>query len=205
MAVIGADVQDAIFPHEDPIGKDITVNGEHYRVVGVLETQGRAVRLVAGQQGGAPVRDVRPTSSRFRVLEDGVNISVVPRRSEDLRLVVEKCVRGAARSAARCRSTSRTTSRSSTPDQLISSSRQITGGITGAMVFIAVISLLIGGVGVMNIMLVSVTERTREIGVRQGAWRVPPRHRRPVSDRGRDALPASAASSASRSGSASPR
>jgi putative ABC transport system permease protein len=54
-----------------------------------------------------------------------------------------------------------------TPDQLISQFRAITGGVTGAMVFVALISLVIGGVGVMNIMLVSVTQRTREIGVRK--------------------------------------
>jgi ABC-type antimicrobial peptide transport system permease subunit len=53
-----------------------------------------------------------------------------------------------------------------TPDKMIESFQGITRGITLAMVFIAFISLLIGGVGVMNIMLVSVTERTREIGVR---------------------------------------
>jgi putative ABC transport system permease protein len=60
-----------------------------------------------------------------------------------------------------------------TPDKMIESFQGITRGITGAMVFIAFISLLIGGVGVMNIMLVSVTERTREIGVRKavGAFR----------------------------------
>ncbi len=60
-----------------------------------------------------------------------------------------------------------------TPDKMIESFQGITSGITGAMIFIAFISLLIGGVGVMNIMLVSVTERTREIGVRKavGAFR----------------------------------
>ncbi len=60
-----------------------------------------------------------------------------------------------------------------TPDKLIESFQGITRGVTLAMVFIAFISLLIGGVGVMNIMLVSVTERTREIGVRKavGAFR----------------------------------
>ena len=60
-----------------------------------------------------------------------------------------------------------------TPDKMIESFQGITSGITLAMVFIAFVSLLIGGVGVMNIMLVSVTERTREIGVRKavGAFR----------------------------------
>jgi putative ABC transport system permease protein len=60
-----------------------------------------------------------------------------------------------------------------TPDKMIESFQGITRGVTLAMVFIAFISLLIGGVGVMNIMLVSVTERTREIGVRKavGAYR----------------------------------
>ena len=60
-----------------------------------------------------------------------------------------------------------------TPDKMIESFQGITRGVTLAMVFIAFVSLLIGGVGVMNIMLVSVTERTREIGVRKavGAFR----------------------------------
>ena len=165
LAIIGPDVKDAIFPQEDPIGKNITVNGENYRVVGVLARKGE-------QFGWSPDNKVvlpYGTFERqfhFRVLEDGVNISVVPRRSEDIRLVVDKCV-SVLRQRRKVPFNKPNDFAVTTPDQLISQFKQITGGITGAMIFIATLSLLIGGVGVMNIMLVTVTERTREIGVRK--------------------------------------
>ena len=171
VAIVGADVKDAIFPHEDPVNKEITVEGVHYRVVGVLARKG-------AQFGWSPDNKVILPYGTFagqfpyRVLEDGVNISVVPRRTEDLRLVVDKCV-SVLRQRRKVPFNKPNDFAVSTPDQLISQFKQITGGITGAMVFIAGLSLLIGGVGVMNIMLVSVTERTREIGVRKslGAFR----------------------------------
>ena len=171
VAIVGADVKDAIFPHEDPVGKEVTVEGERYRVVGVLARKGE-------QFGWSPDNKVvlpYGTFARqfpYRILEDGVSISVVPRRSEDLRLVVDKCV-AVLRQRRKVPFNKPNDFAVSTPDQLISQFKQITGGITGAMIFIAGLSLLIGGVGVMNIMLVSVTERTREIGVRKslGAFR----------------------------------
>lgn len=171
LVIIGLDVKDAIFPQEDPLGKEITVDGAHYRVIGVLARKGE-------QFGWSPDNKVVLTYGTFarqfpfRILQDGVNISVVPRRGEDLQLVVEKCV-SVLRQRRKVPFNEPNDFGVSTPDQLISQFKQITGGITGAMVFIAALSLLIGGVGVMNIMLVSVTERTREIGIRKslGAFR----------------------------------
>ena len=89
LAIVGADVKDAIFPHEDPIGKEITVDGERYRVVGVLARKGE-------QFGWSPDNKVVLPYGTFahqfpyRILEDGVHLSVVPRRPEDLRTVVDK-------------------------------------------------------------------------------------------------------------------
>ena len=97
---------------------------------------------------------------------DGVTLQVVPRRTEDLPQVIDKVV-AVLRVRRHVPFDKPNDFALVTPDQLISQFRAITGGITGAMVFVALISLLIGGVGVMNIMLVSVTQRTREIGVRR--------------------------------------
>ena len=93
-------------------------------------------------------------------------IGVLPRRPEDLQLVVDKATE-VLRHRRKVPFNKPNDFAINTPDQLIGQFKAITGGVTGAMVFIAFISLVIGGVGVMNIMLASVTERTREIGVRR--------------------------------------
>jgi putative ABC transport system permease protein len=165
IAVLGAEVQEAIFPKEDPIGKDVTVNGLRYRVVGVLEKKG-------AQFGYSPDNKVvLPYGTFMRqfgyaVRKDGVNLSVIPKRTEDLDKVTEKAI-AVLRARRKVPFNKPNDFAVITPDQMISQFRAITGGVTGAMVFVALISLVIGGVGVMNIMLVSVTQRTREIGVRK--------------------------------------
>ena len=63
--------------------------------------------------------------------------------------------------------TSRTTSRSTAPEQLADTYQQLTGALYGVAVGVGLITLLVGGIGIMNIMLVSVRERTREIGIRR--------------------------------------
>jgi putative ABC transport system permease protein len=165
VVVLGAEVQEAIFPQEDPIGKDITVEGLRYRVVGVLEKKGAQFGFSPDNKVVLPYGSFERQFS-FRVRRDGVNLNIVPRRTEDLDRVVEKAV-AALRVRRKVPFNRPNDFALVTPDQLITQFRAITGGITGAMVFVALISLLIGGVGVMNIMLVSVTQRTREIGVRR--------------------------------------
>ncbi|MCJ7441592.1 MAG: FtsX-like permease family protein, partial [Thermoanaerobaculaceae bacterium] len=100
------------------------------------------------------------------VRDNGIIIAVLPRRAEDLQLVIDKTTE-VLRHRRKVPFNKPNDFAISTPDQLIAQFKAITGGVTGAMVFIALISLIIGGVGVMNIMLATVTERTREIGVRK--------------------------------------
>jgi putative ABC transport system permease protein len=165
VALLGADTREAIFPREDPVGRTVAVNGMPYRVIGVLERKGE-------QFGFSPDNKVVLTFGAFArqfgldLRRDGVRINCVPRGAEQLPDLIE-CARGALRLRRKVAFDKPDNFAFTTPDQLIGQFRSITGGITGAMVFIALISLLIGGVGIMNIMLVSVTQRTREIGIRK--------------------------------------
>lgn len=169
--VIGADVKDAIFPAEEPIGKEITVNGMRYRVVGVLERKGEQFGYSPDNKVVLPYKTFAHQFN-FQLRQDGVRISAVPRRAEDVDVVIEKAT-AVLRVRRRIPFNKPNDFDVDTPAQLIGQFRAITGGITGAMILIALISLAVGGVGVMNIMLVSVTQRTREIGIRKavGAFR----------------------------------
>jgi putative ABC transport system permease protein len=173
VAVIGTDVQKSLFPNEDPLNKTVEMNGWKYTVIGVMEEKG-------GFGGGSSnfwfFIPFSAFDHQFPQIKssrgDTIHIATVPYRPDQVPAVIEK-----GRALLRLRRHVPFNAEDDfyilTPDKMIESFQGITRGVTGAMIFIAFISLLIGGVGVMNIMLVSVTERTREIGVRKavGAFR----------------------------------
>jgi putative ABC transport system permease protein len=173
VAVIGTDVQKSLFPNEDPLNKTVEMNGWKYTVVGVMEEKG-------GFGGGSSnfwfFIPFSAFDHQFPQIKssrgDTIHIATVPYRPDQVPIVVEKG-RALLRTRRHVPFNAEDDFYILTPDKMIESFQGITRGVTGAMIFIAFISLLIGGVGVMNIMLVSVTERTREIGVRKavGAFR----------------------------------
>jgi putative ABC transport system permease protein len=165
IAVLGGETREAIFPAEHPLGKEITVNGLRYRVVGVLEKKGEQFGYSPDNKVVLPYKTFEHQFA-FQVRQGGVNINAVPRRPEDVDAVIEKAI-AVLRVRRRVPFDKPNDFEVDTPDQLIGQFRAITGGVTGAMILIALISLVVGGVGVMNIMLVSVTQRTREIGIRK--------------------------------------
>src|SRR5688500_561431 len=173
VAVIGEDVRNILFPREDPLEKVVNFNGEDFVIVGVLEKKGNAF---GGSNDNFFLIPFSTFDRKFPQIKnsggDTIHIATVPYTPEQVPLIIEK---GTALLRARRHVPFNKPNDFAifTPDKLIESFQGITRGVTLAMVFIAFISLLIGGVGVMNIMLVSVTERTREIGVRKavGAFR----------------------------------
>ncbi len=173
VAVIGEDVRSILFPREDPLEKIVNFNGEDFVIVGVLEKKGNAF---GGSNDNFFLIPFSTFDRKFPQIKnsggDTIHIATVPYTPEQVPIIIEK---GTALLRARRHVPFNKPNDFAiyTPDKLIESFQGITRGVTLAMVFIAFISLLIGGVGVMNIMLVSVTERTREIGVRKavGAFR----------------------------------
>jgi putative ABC transport system permease protein len=166
VVVIGYSIAEALFPRVDPIGKEVTLRGRRYSVVGVMERQGAQTFFeTVDPHVYLPISTF---DSHFPWIKKdiGVNIATVPRRPELVNQIIDE---GTTLLRARRKVPFNKPNDFGllTPDKLIGNFRAITGGITLAMIFISSIALLVGGVGVMNIMLVSVTERTREIGVRK--------------------------------------
>ena len=173
VCVIGQDVQKALFPNESPLNKTLELNGWKYTVIGLLEEKGDFGGGSSNHWFLIPFSTFDHQFPQIRASRgDTIHIATVPYRPDQVPIVVEKG-RALLRARRHVPFNAEDDFYILTPDKMIESFQGITNGITGAMIFIAFISLLIGGVGVMNIMLVSVTERTREIGVRKavGAFR----------------------------------
>jgi putative ABC transport system permease protein len=163
VCVIGYDVARTLFPNEEPLGKSLLVNGHSYEVIGIFEKKKGAV---LGENSNN--RNVSVPYQTFRKVypfaEDHfVVIAAQPGRVDPAMDEIRTALRRSRRVPLR----EPDNFGIGTPTQLIDQFHQITGATALVMVVISSIGLLVGGVGVMNIMLVSVTERTREIGVRK--------------------------------------
>ncbi|MCA1582557.1 MAG: ABC transporter permease [Acidobacteria bacterium] len=171
--VIGQDVRQALFAREDPLNKSVTLNGTPYVVIGVFDIKGK---MMGRSNDNFVLLPFTAFDHQFPFIKtsggDTIHIATVPYRPDQVAVITEKG-RAVLRTRRHVPFNKPDDFAIFTPDKMIESFQGITRGITFAMIFIAFISLLIGGVGVMNIMLVSVTERTREIGVRKavGAFR----------------------------------
>ncbi|HET7711706.1 MAG TPA: ABC transporter permease [Thermoanaerobaculia bacterium] len=165
VTVLGYSIADTLFPRVDPIGKAVIIAGRKYFVIGVMEKQGATFFESTDPHVYVPITTLDSHVPWLKRL-NGVNIATVPRKPEWVDRIIEE---GTAVLRARRKVPFNKPNDFGilTPDKLIGNFRAVTGGIALAMVFISSIALIVGGVGVMNIMLVSVTERTSEIGVRK--------------------------------------
>jgi putative ABC transport system permease protein len=166
IVVIGRDVANTLFPFSNAVDQNVTINGRSYRVVGVLAE--RDVFLVGAEDPNNENKAVYLPYLTLRKLYPDVDDNFVMAQAHPGKMdeAVEE-VRDLLRRRRKVAFGAPDNFGISTSDQIITQFQAITGGVFALMVAISSVGLLIGGIGVMNIMLVSVTERTREIGVRK--------------------------------------
>jgi putative ABC transport system permease protein len=164
VAVIGFDVADRLFPGVDPIGKDLKIAGVSHRMIGVLEKK-------AGVLGNdANLLVVIPITSFQKIFgtRRSISISIKAGDVDNIDACVDQ-TRLAMRTLRGLGPRRDDNFAIVTSDNLTRLWEEISQGIFTALIGIVSISLVVGGIVIMNIMLVSVTERTREIGIRKAA------------------------------------
>ncbi|MET0555182.1 MAG: ABC transporter permease [Vicinamibacteria bacterium] len=162
VAVIGWDLKDELFPHQDPVGREVLIGGAPYRVIGLIAKQGRTLGQSRDAQALVPIQTWRRQFGS--------------RNSIDLLVKAKGGVPGVDASVDEVRAVMRairhTDYRATDPFGVVTAEslqqlwRQISGAAFILSLLIASVSLGVGGIVIMNIMLVAVVERTREIGVR---------------------------------------
>jgi len=160
VCVIASKVKDKLFPNEDPIGKDLEVGGWSMTVVGVLEKKGRS-----GPEGDPDKNILMPLTTVQKRLFGSEQVEVIfaqPRDTLMLTAAMDQIWQTLMR-----RHDNLPGFRVDSQENLLRAIGRILNIFGFIMGGIASLALLVGGIGVMNIMLVSVTERTREIGIRK--------------------------------------
>ncbi len=161
VAVIGYDVYGALFGQENAIGKTISVAGVEVQVIGVMN---RPSASIPGQDDN---RILLPYFTMHKLFPNAQeNLLIVQPKPGQLAAAIDE-LRVVLRQERHVPFNKPDNFFVSTPEQMVDQFRSLTSVVALVMVVLSSIGLLVGGIGVMNIMLVSVTERTREIGVRK--------------------------------------
>ncbi|MFC6646245.1 ABC transporter permease [Granulicella cerasi] len=163
VAIIGQDIEDNVLRGEDPLGKEIRVDGVPYTVVGLAEKQGSTLGQSQDNFVAVPLTAYQKTYGTAKTLTIYVKAGNAPGAMETVGDELRVLMRGIRHD----RPDELDSFNLDTSDTLAGFFSQITNSFGAVAVAIAAISLVVGGIVIMNIMLVSVTERTREIGVRK--------------------------------------
>jgi putative ABC transport system permease protein len=166
VCVLGHDTAELLFVNgEDPIGKDVTVASGLYTVIGVLDKQ----KQPFGSGKNPQDNNVIFPLGTFHNLHPEVKDVWIAAKYDDPKNkeLVQEEIRELLRVRRKVKVSAEDNFEIFGPDSLTKLFGNITGGLFGFMIAVSCVGLMVGGVGVMNIMLVSVTERTREIGIRK--------------------------------------
>ncbi len=164
VCALGTEVAANLFPNENPIGKTIKIGGYAYRVEGVFEKQGNFLGMESlDNRVYVPLQRF---FTEFKSPRGGIQIMVKAKSVEELEDTKEE-IRGILRKSRGLKPMEEDDFAINQQEMLIQTFNQIGSIIAAVGLFITGLSLFVGGIGIMNIMFVSVTERTKEIGIRK--------------------------------------
>ena len=166
VVILAQDVVRSLFPFEDPIGKEVKIEGRPFRVVGVMETLGNFFGQSRDNSLYIPLstfdkywKDIDPPIVVFFIILRPHTRADVPTATDEITDILRR--------RRQVPAGAKNNFGVSSQDSLLDFYNQLTGATWLVLTAISFVALMIGGIGVMNIMLVSVTERTKEIGVRK--------------------------------------
>jgi len=161
VAVLGKDIVDVLFPWESPIGKFVNADGRRYKVIGTLEEMG-------SRFGGSQDNKIcipLSTFLKYYGSNRSLNITVQATSVEMMEIAQEQVI-GVLRAVRKVPPGEPNDFEIWSSETIISTFNNITRGVRIGAIVIVSFALLVAGIGIMNIMLVSIRERTREIGIR---------------------------------------
>lgn len=161
--VLGADVAKKLFPFIDPIGQEIKVDGHKLRIIGVLESQGD---MFGQSQDNFVLTPITTFQSFYGKRNNSINITVMSKDKASYQNLVE-LTEGYFRKIRKVPPGDPNDFTIRTNQAILDQINSMTSGVKIGAFVIGAIALLAAGIGIMNIMLVSVTERTKEIGIRK--------------------------------------
>jgi putative ABC transport system permease protein len=162
VCVLGSEAAENLFRNESPLEKKVTIDGRPYEIVGVLEKQG----VLKGDFDNQLIIPLPEMIATFRHSRDVEIIEVKVKAVADLDDARED-LRNAMRRARHLAPADPDDFAINEQSQVLAMVHRVTGTIAAVGLFITGLSLFVGGIGIMNIMFVSVAERTREIGIRK--------------------------------------
>lgn len=163
VVVLGSSLADALFLKQDAVGRPVMIDGVEYQVAGVFA---KAKGGFFGENG-LDRQVIRPLETARLRYPESDNFFLTAKAKAGQRADAVEEMRDALRKLRKVPAGKADDFALSTPDSIVDNFNKITGMILLVSTAISGVGLLVGGIGVMNIMLVSVTERTREIGVRK--------------------------------------
>ena len=165
VCLVGHDTAEMLFGDADPIGKDVNVASGLYTVIGVVDKRKQPFGTGKNPADNGVYFPLGTFHNLYPELKDMyIALKYDDQKNKDL---VEEEIRERLRIRRRVKVEADDNFEIMSPDSLTKLWGQLTGGLVAFMIAVSSVGLMVGGVGVMNIMLVSVTERTREIGVRK--------------------------------------